>query len=322
MEGLPGRSVTDPSGGTSLPTAAPLRVVWVDDDDYVRGYATSYLSARGMVIRVAANGADGLPLARESWADVIVLDLRMPGLTGQDVLRRLRAEDIRTPVVVLTAYPDDVSRALAASLDATFQVKPCVGDALVGLLRRSAAGGIRRSPVQDHSQRLRSLLEMMADPSTPVPQVLACAEAFRALRTGAVHSDEALVDQRDPPGGTWSVDARLLDPRAAACIDRLLAAGRDALKLREDVVARELGLDRTRLGRLLRAGTGYGFREWRWGIALRVAVRALSDSRTSVKEAAFEAGFSSPEKLARGLWRLLGVTPTEVRRLLAVRDGQ
>lgn len=246
----------------------------------------------------------------------------MPGLTGEDVLKRLRAEGVSTPAIVLTAYPDEASRALAASLDAAFQDKPCAGDALVRLLSRSAAGDIRRSPVADDSPRLRSLLEMMADPSTPVPQVLACAEAFRALRTGAVRSDEDLVDQRDPPGGTWSVDARPLDPRAAACIDRLLAEGRDALQLGEHVVARELGLDRTRLGRLLRAGTGYGFREWRWGIALRIAVRALSDSKTSVKAAAFEAGFSSPEKLARGLWRLLGVTPTEVRRLLSVRDGQ
>jgi hypothetical protein len=51
------RPVTGSGGSSDL---RALRVVWIDDDEYVRGYAASYLAERGIVVRVAATGAERL----------------------------------------------------------------------------------------------------------------------------------------------------------------------------------------------------------------------------------------------------------------------
>lgn len=60
MGGSPDRSVTAVGAGPPLLQPARLRVAWVDDDEYVRGYAATYLPSRGMEVQVAANGIEGL----------------------------------------------------------------------------------------------------------------------------------------------------------------------------------------------------------------------------------------------------------------------
>jgi two-component system, NarL family, invasion response regulator UvrY len=86
-----------------------IRVVLVDDHAIVRMGFRMLLQASGGDIEVIGEAADGEALLRQlpEWqADVIVMDLSMPGLGGLETLRRLRARDGAPPVLVLSAHED------------------------------------------------------------------------------------------------------------------------------------------------------------------------------------------------------------------------
>jgi len=80
-----------------------MRVLLVDDEVRLAEGIRRGLEAEGMTVDVAHNGVDGLWRAREQDYDVIVLDVMMPGMSGYRVCQSMRAEEIWTPVLFLTA---------------------------------------------------------------------------------------------------------------------------------------------------------------------------------------------------------------------------
>lgn len=80
-----------------------MRVLVVEDSDRLRAAVAKALRRSGYVVDEADNGEDGLWRARECTYDAVVLDVMMPKLDGLSVLSSLRAEDNRTPVLLLTA---------------------------------------------------------------------------------------------------------------------------------------------------------------------------------------------------------------------------
>jgi two-component system response regulator ChvI len=85
------------------------RLLLVDDDDLFRESLGLNLIDEGYQVTSFANGRDALAyLDRGGGADVILLDWRMPNLTGLDVLRRMRRSGITIPVIFLTALSDDI----------------------------------------------------------------------------------------------------------------------------------------------------------------------------------------------------------------------
>ena len=87
----------------------PIRVVLADDHAVVRKGIREFLEASGD-IRVVAEAADGLEavaLVAEHLPDVAVLDIQMPGLTGIEATRRIKARHPGVRVLILTAYDDD-----------------------------------------------------------------------------------------------------------------------------------------------------------------------------------------------------------------------
>jgi DNA-binding NarL/FixJ family response regulator len=97
--------MTEPTGG------APIRVLAVDDQRVVReGLALILSLLPGVeVAGTAADGEEALALAAERKPDVILMDLRMPGIGGAEATRRLRAAVPSAAVIVLTTYADDHS---------------------------------------------------------------------------------------------------------------------------------------------------------------------------------------------------------------------
>ena len=88
-------------------------------------------------VKAAINGVMALKIAEKFLPDVILLDVRMPGMDGFDVLRKLRQQDdtCRVPVVFVTGEADEGSRATAAELGAVgVLVKPVDPDALNAML--------------------------------------------------------------------------------------------------------------------------------------------------------------------------------------------
>lgn len=85
-----------------------MKILLIDDHALFRSGLEILLERRGIqVAATAGDGEEGLKLARETPADVILLDLRLPGLNGMDVLRRLRAEGVKTPIAMLTTSSDE-----------------------------------------------------------------------------------------------------------------------------------------------------------------------------------------------------------------------
>jgi two-component system KDP operon response regulator KdpE len=92
----------------------PLKplVLIVDDEPQIRRLLTLTLEANGFRILAAVNGNEGLTLAAQHRPAIVVLDLGLPDLTGQEVLRRLR-EWTNVPVVILSVQDDEAGKVLA-----------------------------------------------------------------------------------------------------------------------------------------------------------------------------------------------------------------
>ncbi len=89
------------------------RILVVDDDDAIRNFICEALSEEGYRMQLAANGADALREVSQAAPDLILLDVRMPGVDGWQVLDELRsAAGPQTPVVVMTASYSGQDRAL------------------------------------------------------------------------------------------------------------------------------------------------------------------------------------------------------------------
>lgn len=120
-----------------------IRVCVVDDQTLVRVGLRSLLdlSEQVTVSAEAADGDEALEIVRADPPDVLLLDLRMPGLDGIGTLEALAAEGIEVPVLVLTTFDDDelVLRALRAGARG-YLLKDVTLDHLVGAIEAIAAG--------------------------------------------------------------------------------------------------------------------------------------------------------------------------------------
>jgi two-component system, OmpR family, response regulator len=122
-----------------------MRVLVVEDELELAGLIRKGLREQGLLADVAVRGEDALWMAAATPYEVLTLDARLPGIDGFEVCRRLRDEDVRTPILMLTAL-DDIDDRIAG-LDAgadDYLVKPFDFGELVARLRALA----RRGPVE------------------------------------------------------------------------------------------------------------------------------------------------------------------------------
>ena len=124
-----------------------LGVLLADDDPLVRAGLRTILSAADdlRVVGEAGDGAAAIAGVAAYRPDVVLMDVRMPGLGGLEAARRLRAQGLETPIIALTAnaFDDDRRACLDAGMD-DFLVKPLSLDALRGALARWTGAGWTR----------------------------------------------------------------------------------------------------------------------------------------------------------------------------------
>jgi DNA-binding response OmpR family regulator len=101
------------------PRECPLVLV-ADDDKDILQLLRLRLELLGYDVVQAVNGVEALELAREQEPALAILDVMMPGLNGLEVVRKLRAENSRMPIILLTAriQESDVAAGLDAGADA------------------------------------------------------------------------------------------------------------------------------------------------------------------------------------------------------------
>lgn len=125
-----------------------MKVLVVEDEPRLAKTLEVGLRAEGFIVVTAATGTDGLWQAREHQFDVVVLDIMLPGLSGYEVLRRMRAAEIWTPVLMLTAKDGDYEQADAFDLGADdYLTKPFSFIVLVARLRALLRRGAPERPV-------------------------------------------------------------------------------------------------------------------------------------------------------------------------------
>ncbi|PIV71863.1 MAG: DNA-binding response regulator [Rhodocyclales bacterium CG17_big_fil_post_rev_8_21_14_2_50_68_7] len=121
-----------------------IRILIVDDHAILRAGLKHLLSEAADIVvgGEAGNGVDALALAREGHWDAIVLDMSMPGKSGIELIRQLKAEHPRLPVLVLSMYAEDIYavRALRAGASG-YLCKDNAEAQLEPAIRKVASGG-------------------------------------------------------------------------------------------------------------------------------------------------------------------------------------
>jgi len=122
---------------------AGANVLLIDDEAQIRRFLGIGLRAQGYVVEEAATGRDGLAMLASRGADLVILDLGLPDIDGQDVLRELRAWS-SVPVIVLSVRSSEVEKVAALDAGANDYVTKPFG-------------------VQELSARVRALLRLTPD---------------------------------------------------------------------------------------------------------------------------------------------------------------
>jgi CheY-like chemotaxis protein len=127
---------------------ATRKVLVVDDDPVVGASITRVLSAKGYAVISAADGPEALERIANEDYDVVYTDIKMPGMSGLEVARRVRASRPWLPVVIITGYgtADNELEAREIGTDG-FLRKPLAPDVIEGSLYRAIDSGIARQGV-------------------------------------------------------------------------------------------------------------------------------------------------------------------------------
>jgi two-component system NarL family response regulator len=138
-----------PARTTVAPSSTRARVLLVDDHALLRtGVANIINHEPGLeVVAEAANGLDAIEAFQTYRPDVVLMDLRMPGMEGVEAVTRIREIDPLARVVVLTTYDadEDIARALQAGAKA-YILKDIAAEALVRCIRDVLAGKTYLAP--------------------------------------------------------------------------------------------------------------------------------------------------------------------------------
>lgn len=195
------------------------RVLLIEDDPAVRGVALA-LRRQNHDVAATATGEEGMDRLRAFRPDIVVLDLMLPGMTGLDVCRGIRAVDQTLPIIMATARGEEVDIVVGLEAGADdYVVKPVLArvlDARIRAVLRRASGSAPRAeglpkidtygdlavdragltvalngePIALAPSELRLLLTLSASPG----QVFSRQQLLEAVWEHDYHGDARLVD--------------------------------------------------------------------------------------------------------------------------------
>ena len=133
-----------------------MRILIVDDEDVLQDVLTSLLRAEGYETVSARSGEQALSLLRQGDFDLVLLDLMLPGMSGQEVLKQIRQEDSGQVVVMITAY-SSVEGAIAAMREGAFHYipKPFKNEEVLLTVRQ----GLEQRQLRKENRSLRDQLQ-------------------------------------------------------------------------------------------------------------------------------------------------------------------
>jgi len=102
------------------------RILVIDDEPNLRKVIHANLSASGYDVNMVENGEEGIKLAKSLKPDLVLLDIKMPGISGWDLLSTIRTDPglKNVPVIIMTAFMRENEEAKAREMRASFIEKP------------------------------------------------------------------------------------------------------------------------------------------------------------------------------------------------------
>jgi two-component system nitrogen regulation response regulator GlnG len=182
-----------------------MKPVWiVDDDRSIRWVMEKALSREGIAFSSFSSAQDALDALAGSAPEVLVSDVRMPGMSGLELLQTVKQRHPAVPVIVMTAY-SDLDSAVAAFQGGAYEYlpKPFDVDQAVDLIRRAL----------DESQRDDEVVEPPAEAPEILGQAPAMQEVFRAI--GRLSQSSATVLITGESGSGKELVARALHRHSA-----------------------------------------------------------------------------------------------------------
>jgi two-component system, NtrC family, nitrogen regulation response regulator GlnG len=289
-----------------------LRVWLVDDDASIRWVLERALRNDGMAPRAFEAAEPALDALKRDTPDVLITDIRMPGASGLELLRRIRDARPALPVIVMTAH-SDLGSAVSAYEGGAFEYlpKPFDIDQAVALVRRAANGALAASGDPVGAPRIPELLG----------RAPAMQQVFRAIGRLARSSVTVLITGESGTGK--ELVARALhehSPRAARPFIALNTAAIPADLLESELFGHErgafTGADAQRRGRFEKADSGTLFLDEIGDMSMPLQTRLL---RVLAEGEFYRVGGQTPirvdvrviaathqnleERVARGLFR-------------------
>jgi two-component system, LuxR family, response regulator FixJ len=154
----------------------------VDDDQGCRDSLAALLRASGMRVQTYASAQAFLEAYEPSRLGCLLLDVRMPGISGLDLQERLAARGAKLPIILMTAYGDVPTAVKAMQAGAiNFIEKPIREEALLESLRRALQQGERLHKEREYVGRVRALIDRLTPREREVLRMLVAGKANKVI---------------------------------------------------------------------------------------------------------------------------------------------
>lgn len=180
------------------------RILIIDDDDQLRKSFEKLLSEEGFTVESAPSGEAGLKLVQEKVPDLVVLDMRLPGMNGLETFEAIHGVEPKLPVVIMTAYGTTETAIEATKMGAfDYILKPFDIPDMLGVIGQALeAGRFMRSPVDMDAMPDEASREALIGRSRPMQEV------YKAI--GRVSPTDATVLVRGESGTGKELVARAI----------------------------------------------------------------------------------------------------------------
>jgi two-component system, OmpR family, alkaline phosphatase synthesis response regulator PhoP len=225
-----------------------MHILVAEDDRDIAGLITHYLQKAGWQVHVAATGDDALSYARQQNVDLIVLDVMLPGMSGLEVCRALRADRTTgaVPIIMLTARAEEADRVIGLEIGADdYVAKPFSPNELVARIRALMRRAKRHEPEEARLEFGAIVMDLTRHTvSSDGQDVKLTAKEFMLLQyllehRGRVLSRDLLLGDvwgYRYTGGTRTVDVhvRRLREKLPVLVDALVTVKQFGYKLADE----------------------------------------------------------------------------------------
>ncbi len=170
-------------------------ILLVDDEEGIRTVLGISLADAGYHVTTAASGEEALARFAERRPDIVLTDIKMPGLSGLDLLERIKATDPDVEVIMLTGHGDMDLAIQSLKRDATdFLTKPVNDDMLEVALRRAGERMSMRSRLRGYTENLEQMVRDQSARLVEAERQLAALQVMDGIASGIRSLCSALDD--------------------------------------------------------------------------------------------------------------------------------